>query len=166
MNRCRIFVLTALVAAFTATYAGAQTSQGTIAGTVTDPTGAAVASASVTAKNTTGSDIRTVTTGSNGEYRVDAVTPSTYSVSVSKPGFSTKETRNVVVTASVVTSVNVQLALGDVSQTVTVESAGALIQTDSAELGGTMTSEEVSQLPIVTGNPIDLVLTQPGVVTA
>jgi len=165
MNRCRIFVLTALVAAFTATYAGAQTSQGTIAGTVTDPTGAAVAGASVTAKNTTGSDIRTVTTGSNGEYRVDAVTPSTYSVSVSKPGFSTKETRNVVVTASVVTSVNVQLALGDVSQTVTVESAGALIQTDSAELGGTMTSQEVSQLPIVTGNPIDLVLTQPGVVT-
>ncbi len=148
-----------------AVHAVAQTSQGTIAGAVTDPTGAAVAGAAVTAQNTLGSDNRTVMTGPNGEYRVDAVTPSTYTVSVSKQGFSTKAIRNIAVPASVVTSVNTQLVLGDVSQTVTVEAGGATIQTESGELSATITSQEISQLPIVTGNPIDLVLTQPGIVT-
>src|SRR6516164_8476293 len=82
----------------------AQTSQGTIAGTVTDPTGAVVIEATVTAKNVNGSDNRTVKTGSNGEYRIDAVTPSTYTVSISKTGFSTKQIGDVAVAASVVTS--------------------------------------------------------------
>jgi hypothetical protein len=109
--------------------------------------------------------MRTVMTGPNGEYRIDAVTPSTYNVSFSKTGFSTKQIKNIAVAASVVTSVNAQLALGDVSQTLTVEAGGATVQTDSGELSGKITTQEVSQLPIVTGNPIDLVLTQPGAVT-
>jgi len=150
----------------TAVHVMAQTSQGTIAGAVTDPTGAAVVGATVTAQNTLGSDNRTVMTGPNGEYRVEAVTPSTYTVSISKQGFSTKEIKGIAVPASVVTSVNTQLALGDVSQTITVDVGGGVsIQTESGELSHTITSQEVSQLPIITGNPIDLVLTQPGIVT-
>ncbi len=142
-----------------------QTSQGTIAGTVTDPAGAAISAATVTATNTLGSEVRTVKTGPNGEYRVESVIPSTYSVAISAQGFSTRQVKNVLVNASVVTSVNAQLAVGDVSQTITVEDSGALIQTDSAEISSTVTTREISQLPIVTGNPIDLVLTQAGVVT-
>ena len=161
------FRFSTLVAIFMliAVHAIAQTSQGTIAGAVTDPTGAAVVGAAVTAKNTFGSDNRTVMTGPNGEFRVDAVTPSTYTVSVSKQGFSTNEIRNIAVPASVVTSVNAHLVLGDVSQTITVEAGGAVIQTESGDLTATITSQEISQLPIITGNPIDLVLTQPGIAT-
>jgi Carboxypeptidase regulatory-like domain/TonB-dependent Receptor Plug Domain len=143
----------------------AQTSQGTVAGVVTDQSEAAVPGASVNAKNNTGSDDRTVMTGANGEYRIDAVTPSVYTITVTKQGFSKKEIKNVVVTASVVTSVNAQLAVGDVSQTVTVEGGAATVQTESGEISATITQQEISQLPIVTGNPIDLVLTQPGMVT-
>jgi hypothetical protein len=150
---------------FAALSALGQTSQGTIAGTITDPTGAAIADANVAAKNILGSDSRAVKTGRNGEFHIDAVTPSIYAVSVSAQGFSTKELRNIQVIASVITSVNMQLALGDVSQTVTVEAGSASVQTESGELSGHITSQEVSQLPIVTGNPIDLVLTQPGIVT-
>src|SRR5665213_2736064 len=147
-------------------YVAAQTSQGTIAGTVTDPTGAAVVGASVTATNTVGSDKRSVKTSAIGEYHIDAVTPSTYTISATAPGFSSKEIKEVVVNASVVTSVNVQLQVGDVSQTVTVQGGSAArIQTESGELSSTITSQEISQLPIVTGNPIDLVLTEPGTVT-
>ena len=165
MNRLRLLALTSL-AVSTSLCCLAQTSQGTIGGTITDPSGAAVAGANVTAKNMVGSDNRTVQTGPNGEYRIDAVTPSTYVVTVSKAGFSSREIRDVVVPGSVVTSVNGRLELGNVSQTVTVETGGAAgIQTESGELSSTISSREVSQLPIVTGNPIDLVLTRPGIVT-
>jgi hypothetical protein len=165
MYRFRFFAAVAIFT-LTAAHAIAQTSQGTIAGAVTDPSGAAIVGATVSAKNTLGSDNRTVMTGPNGEYRVEAITPSSYTVSVSKPGFNTSEIRNIAVPASVVTSVNTQLVVGDVTQTVAVlASGGAAIQTDSAELSYTITSQEVSQLPIVTGNPIDLVLTEPGIVT-
>ncbi len=164
MSCPRFFPVMAMLA-LTAGYGTAQTSLGTIAGSVTDPTGAAVSGAQVTARNTIGSDDRIVQTGANGEYRIEAVTPSAYSITISKPGFNTKEIRNVAVTASVVNSVNAQLTVGDVSQTVTVESGGSLIQTDSGELSATITSQEISQLPIITGNPIDLALTQPGIVT-
>ena len=164
MDRFRLFSLVGILV-LTAAYAIAQTSQGTIAGVVTDPTGAAVVGATVTAKNILGSDNRIVMTGPYGAYRVDAVTPSTYMVSISKQGFSTKEIKDIVVPASVVTSVNTQLALGDVSLHVTVTAQGQAIQTESGELSHTITSQEVIELPIVTGNPIDLVLTEPGVVT-
>lgn len=148
-----------------AEYGIAQTSQGTVAGTVTDPKGAAVAGAMVNAKNNTGSDDRTVITGPNGEYRIEAINPSTYTLTVTKQGFSRKQIQNIAVSASLVTSVNAQLALGDVSQTITVEGTGATLQTESGELSAIMTNQEVSELPIITQNPIDLVLTQPGIVT-
>jgi len=165
MSRFRLFSLSALFA-LTAVCGVAQTSLGTIAGTVTDPSGAVVVGASVTAKNNSGSDDRTVLTHEHGEYRVDAITPSTYTVTVSKPGFTDRVINNVAVPASLVTSLNAQLSIGPTTETVTVNAGGgAMIQTNSGELSATMTTQEISQLPIATGNPIDLVLTQPGVVT-
>lgn len=165
MNCLRFTALTATLLA-AAACAFAQTSQGTVAGVVTDPMGMAVPGATVNVKNNTGSEDRTVTSGANGEYRVDAVTPSDYTVTVTKQGFSKKEIKDVKVPASVVTSVNAALTLGDVTQAVTVEESGAeTIQTESGEVSATISTQEISQLPIVTGNPIDLVLTQPGVVT-
>ncbi len=163
MYRFRFFAVVTIFT-LTAVHAIAQTSQGTIAGAVIDSTGAAIVGATVNAKNTLGSDNRTVMTGPNGEYRVEAITPSTYTVSVSKPGFKTNEIGDIVVPASVVTSVNTQLAVGNVMETINVD-GGATLQTDSGEVSHTITSQEVSQLPIVSGNPIDLVLTQPGIVT-
>ncbi len=164
MNRIRSLALAGIFS-LTASHGVAQTSQGTIAGTITDPAGAAVAGAEVAARNSSGSDNRSVVTGSNGEYRVDAVTPGAYIVTVAKSGFSRQEIRNVTVAGSVVTSLNAQLALGDVSQTITVEAGGAAVQTESGELSAIISSQEISQIPIITGNPIDLVLTQPGIVT-
>jgi outer membrane receptor protein involved in Fe transport len=163
MSRFRFVILTALYSL--ASIASAQTSQGTIAGTITDPSGAAISGAQINARNVLGSDDRTVASGANGEYRIDAVTPSTYTVTVSKPGFSRRATIGVVVAATVVTSVNAQLALGDVSQTINVTAAAAPLQTEGGELSGAISSREISQLPIITGNPIDLVLTLPGLVT-
>src|SRR5579871_5998752 len=98
MNITR-FLIPAGLLVFTAISGLAQTSQGTIAGTVTDPMGMAVPGAMVQAKNETGSDDRTVMTGPNGEYHVDAVTPSTYTITVTKEGFSKTEIRQITVPA-------------------------------------------------------------------
>ncbi|HVW85516.1 MAG TPA: TonB-dependent receptor [Bryobacteraceae bacterium] len=142
-----------------------QTSKGTIAGTVTDPSGSAISGATVTAKDNLGAETRTVKTGSNGEYRVEAITPSNYTVTAGAPGFSQKEISNLSVEGSVVTSLNISLEVGAVSQTVSVEASGAQIQTDSGELSQTITTEEIAKLPVNSLNPIDLVLTQPGAVS-
>src|ERR1700734_2140308 len=141
MSPFRLFSLSALIA-LTAVSGIAQTSLGTIAGTVTDPTGAVVVGASVTAKNISGSDDRTVTTGANGEYRVESLTSSTYKVTVSKPGFSTQDINNITVPGSVVTSVNAQLKVGATTEVVTVNAGGgAMLQTDSTELSSTISTQ-------------------------
>ncbi len=140
-----------------------QTSKGTIAGTVLDATGAVVVGAEVTAKDTQGAETRTVQTNGGGEYRIDAITPSIYSVTVTAPGFRKKEISGLNVQSSLVTSLNISIDIGTSSQAVSVEASGAQIQTDNGELSQTISVAEISKVPINTLNPIDLVLTQPGV---
>ncbi len=141
-----------------------QTSKGTIAGTILDSSGGVISGAQVTAKDTQGAESRTVTSGPGGEYRIDAVTPSIYALTVTAPGFSRQQVSRVDVRSSVITSQNVTLQVGTAEQTVSVEASGAQIQTESGELSGTVSAAEIAKLPVNTLNPIDLVLTQPGVV--
>lgn len=141
----------------------AQTSKGTIAGSVFDSSGAVVANAEVTARDTQGAEVRKVRTSDNGDYRFDAVTPSTYSVIVDAPGFQKKEISGLAVQSSVVTSLNVTIEVGAIGQTVSVEASGAQVQTESGDLSSTISVAEIAKLPVNSLNPIDLVLTQPGV---
>ena len=142
-----------------------QTSRGTLAGTILDETGAAIADAEVTAKDTLSGETRTVKSGPDGEYRMEAIRPSVYSITVTAPGFTRKQVNGTNVLASVVTSQNIALEVGAVDQTVTVESGGAQIQTETGDLSGTISAAEIAKLPVNTLNPIDLVLTQPGMVS-
>lgn len=142
----------------------AQTSKGAIGGTVTDASGAVVAGATVSAKGALG-ETRTTVSGPNGQFRFDAITPDTYTVSITMQGFAPLAIEGVNVTASVVTSVNGKLQVGSSQQTVTVEASAASIQTESGELSHSMSTTEITQLPINNLNPISLVLTQPGVLS-
>ena len=141
-----------------------QTSKGTITGTVTDGTGAAVAGATVTARNKDAAETRTVTSGGFGEYRIGAVLPGNYEIKVTAQGFSILVVDNVNVKASVETPLDVKLEVSSTSQTVTVEAVGNSIQTETAELSASISRTEVQQLPIGSLNPISLVLTEPGAV--
>jgi Carboxypeptidase regulatory-like domain len=104
-----------------------------------------------------------VTSGPSGEYRIDAITPSTYTLTVTASGFNKKEVSGFAVQSSIVTSQNITLEIGTTQTTVSVEAAGAQIQTESGELSQTIATVEIAKLPINSLNPIDLVLTQPGV---
>src|SRR5882724_12468269 len=141
-----------------------QTSKGTITGTVTDGTGAAVAGATVTARNKDAAETRTVTSGGFGEYRIGAVLPGNYEIKVTAQGLSILVVDNVNVKASVETPLDVKLEVSSTSQTVTVEAVGNSIQTETAELSASISKTEVHQLPIGSLNPISLMLAEPGAV--
>src|SRR5689334_15892165 len=102
----------------------AQTSKGIIAGLVKDNTGAVVVGAKVAAKNTLTGETRNVDSGPNGTYRIEAVEPGIYEISVSAGGFKTTTIRQVDVKGSIVTSVNADLAVGVVGDTIEVQASG------------------------------------------
>jgi len=142
-----------------------QTSKGTIAGTVTDPSNAVVAGATIVAQDKRGAETRTVVTGANGEFRIEAITPSIYSLTVTVPNFAKLTVDDVDVKASVVTSVNPQLQVGSAQETVLVEASALSVQTESAELSKNISAEEITNVPVLGFNAISLVLTEPGVVS-
>lgn len=145
--------------------ASAQTSKGSIVGTVTDSQGAVVGGAVVTATNLQlGGGQRTATTDSSGDFRFDALNLGTYKVTVKASGFADLVVTDVVVRAATAATVNATLEVSGVSSTVTVEATtGQELQTESGELSNTITKKEISELPIFNLNPISLVLTEPGV---
>ncbi|MGC2389899.1 MAG: carboxypeptidase-like regulatory domain-containing protein, partial [Candidatus Acidiferrum sp.] len=142
----------------------AQTSDGTIVGTVTDSSGAAVPKAKVTATSKELGAERSTVTDSAGGYRIENLLPGTYTVSVEANGFTHFELAGIHVKGSLEVSANAQLQVGSMSSTVTVEATSAQeLQTESGSLGAEISQQEVHDLPIQGGNPIALVLTQPGV---
>jgi hypothetical protein len=150
--------------AFLAVGLSAQTSKGTIAGTITDPSGAVVVGATVTAKDAVGGETRTATTGNNGEFRIEAISPSKYDVTIASQGFATSKVTGLEVRASVITPLNQQLKTSGTSDTIEVSASTESINTESAELSNSVSALEVQQLPIASVNPIELALTEPGVV--
>src|SRR5882762_336304 len=155
MNRllgCNKIALTAvcltLATLLGAASISAQTSKGTIAGTLTDPAGGAISGATVTAQSTQLGENRSTVSGTYGEYRISAVLPGIYQVKVTADGFATVILDNVEVGASVEKSLDVRMEVSSSAQTITVESSGATLQTESAELSGSITKTEIQQLPI------------------
>lgn len=131
--------------------------QGGISGTVTDSTGAAIPSASVTAtENST--HVATVrrSTGT-GYYVLSPLTPGVYTVVVNAPGFQNFKQENVTVNALQTVGLNPQLTVGSVADTVTVSTEPPALQTTNATLGAVMENKTYSELPIqmTSGTPRD-----------
>lgn len=163
--RARFVVSISLVFVFLAAVSlSAQTFRGTILGTVTDPTGAVVAGAKVTVKNTgTGLERSTQTSG-DGSYSLNELPIGTYTVTVTQTGFETFVATGVVVDVSAERRVNAAMKPG---QTVTrVEVAGDLlpqVETTSTEIGGTLTSDAIESLPVNGRDYQKLIYMNPGV---
>ncbi|AEU34625.1 carboxypeptidase regulatory-like domain-containing protein [Granulicella mallensis] len=143
----------------------AQATNGSIAGTIVDTTGAAVSGATVTATDIQTNIGRSATTSKVGGYRIESVQPGTYKIVVTAPSFATTTIEHIDVSASVVTSANATLGVGSINSTIEVAAVTAGLQTNSGELSDTLTLKEVSTLPISSLNPYALATTLPGVTT-
>ena len=102
----------------------------TISGTITDPTGAAVAGAQVTVRNVGTNLTRTVTTLDNGNYALTQPTPGHYSLTVDKPGFKSYQQNDIVLVIGQVAEIKALLQLGSEQQRVTVTANAPVIQTE------------------------------------
>jgi hypothetical protein len=137
----------------------AQAVSGTIVGTVTDSTGAAVPNAPVVI-TLTGQDAKfdTVTNGS-GNFTEPNLPPGIYRVTVSSPGFSKIVRENIVVDTNTTSRVDVALATGSDTQTVTVTTAPPALQTDRADISTTIEARQIADLPLSSGNSFQSLLT-------
>ncbi|HEV7745657.1 MAG TPA: carboxypeptidase regulatory-like domain-containing protein [Pyrinomonadaceae bacterium] len=141
----------------------AQTSKGTIVGTVLDPNGAAVAAATVKLTNTETGVSRDVTTTADGTYRLDAVDPGNYKIDVTASGFKVATVQNVISAGGQTSDYPVSLAVGSASEVVEVTSDAVILQTQDGTRVNTLDSRQITQLPIPGLNPVNLVFTLPGV---
>ncbi|HEX4021755.1 MAG TPA: carboxypeptidase-like regulatory domain-containing protein [Acidobacteriaceae bacterium] len=138
-------------------------SAGDIAGTVVDPTGAAIPGAQVVVKNTGTGATYNLTTNATGGYRSSLLQPGMYSVTVTTAGFETSSTI-VTVNTGAIANGNVKMSVGKSSQTVTVTAAEPLLNTDNADISTTFNQKQVQNLPNP-GNDLTFVAqTAPGVV--
>jgi hypothetical protein len=139
-------------------------STGTVAGTVTDPSGGAIVGATVTLTDTATSIARTETTNETGRYFFANVVPSKYTASVSKTGFRVSKLVEQVVTVGGSLTLNITLEIGSVAETVEVTvTTGAELQTLNATVGNSLSGDLLQNLPSIQRDAATFVTLQPGV---
>ncbi len=142
----------------------AQTSNGTLVGSVTDPTGAVVQRASVSAVSPEFGTSHETHTDSVGTYRMEGLQPGPYTVTIASEGFKTVMVTGVVISGSLTTAINAKLELAPATQTVEVQAGAAqIIDTQSGQMGENLSHQEVTQLPYLSLNPAELAMILPGV---
>lgn len=143
-----------------------QAGRGSISGLVSDPTGAIVKGASVTALNhATGITLHTVTSDA-GLYSFVSLNPGTYVITVNVKGFQSVVQDNVLVTVDQGTTVNIALQVGNVAETVTVAGTSELVDTSNSTVGQLIDSATIDRVPLLTRNVFDLVQLSAGVTPA
>ena len=126
----------------------AQRDLATLVGTVTDPSGAVIANAKVTVTETSTNEVYTLTTNSAGEFIRPALKPSTYTISVTAPGFKKAEQKDIELRPGERTGINIALTVGDIGQTVEVTASAPLLQTESTQVGAALDSKQVTEVPL------------------
>lgn len=134
-----------------------------IQGVVTDPQGGVISGVTVTLKNLETNQSQTATTDDNGIYNFNSLPPSTYSLTSEKAGFKKKVLDNVGVIAEQANAVNIQLVVGQANETVTVNGDSTpLIDTETSNLSGTVTAQDIQKLPSFGRDPFQLLQLAPG----
>ena len=135
---------------------------GRICGIVTDASGGAVVGATVTITDVSRGITRTVTTDSTGTYSAPNLTPSTYTIHAAFLGFKAVERQDVSVSVGEDVHIDLTLQPGEQTQTVTVTGEAPQITTTNAQLGGEVTGETLTDLPIAGHNFLQMLALRPG----
>jgi hypothetical protein len=152
-----------LVALGGAAPAHAQSTGGTMSGTLRDSTGAVLPGVSVVVTNTDTSLVRTVVTDGGGRYIVSDLVPGPYSVTATLEGFSSIVRRGITLTVGRDAVVDLELLLGKVSDQVTVVGEARSVDTRSASTGGLISTGQIEGLPLNGRSFVELANLTPGV---
>lgn len=141
----------------------AQSDNSSISGVVKDSSGAVVANAKVTVRNEDTSFDRIVTTNQSGFYTATNIAPGYYTVTVEAAGFKKATISRNKLDAGLPIAVNVELTVGQLTESVTVEASVAQLNTESATVGKTVEQKQIQSMALNGRNPIQLALLKPGV---
>ena len=139
---------------------------GSIGGTVTDPTGAVIPSAKVTATEVDTGLTRTATSNAAGDYLIPALRPAQYKLSVSVAGFRAFTQTGITLLADQAASIDVRLEVGATAQNVTVEAVTTLVDTTTATMKQVVGQSQMVELPLNGRNAGDLTMLVAGVYSA
>ncbi len=163
MEKCGLSRAVSLLFALSLAASG-QTITGTIVGTVTDTSGGAIANADVTLVSSSTAGLRSAKSNDNGDFVFNAVVPGTYLLRVEQAGFKTIDRPGLVLTATQRLAIgNVQLPIGEVSERVTVEASGAIVQTASSGNSAELSGKQLNLLVTRGRDVISLLRVLPGV---
>lgn len=144
-------------------YAQGIGASGDIKGTVTDPSGAVVGNATVTATDVANGIKHTVGTDNNGQFRLTGLKPATYSVSVSKTGFQSEIAKNVVVHIGQTSMVDFPMKVSQVSEQVEVTAEVPVVETDRGGQANVVNEQYIRELPINRRDYLTFTLLAPAV---
>jgi Carboxypeptidase regulatory-like domain len=153
----------ALAMLFAAPFAGAQSTGGRIRGTVSDPSGASVAAATVTLLNEATHSTHEVQTSASGEYIFIEVPVGSYEIDVTQAGFKKFIRKGIALDLNQVISVDITLQLGAATESVEVTGAPPIVDTSSTQLGAVVNERASTQLPLNERDVYQLLQLQPGV---
>src|ERR1035438_10165575 len=136
-----------------------------ITGKISDPSGAAVANATVTGKDVDRGTVWSTKTNTEGVYNLPRLPIGQYELRVEAGGFQKALRPAFSLELNQTARIDIVLTIGALSSTVEVTSAAPLLQTDSAQVGNVMEAHSIASLPLETGNYNQLALLVPGAVT-
>ncbi|MBS1841576.1 MAG: TonB-dependent receptor [Acidobacteria bacterium] len=147
--------------------ASAQADRGAIRGETQDTQKGSIAGAELSLKNTATGVVATSTSGAAGDFNFLNLAPGVYSLTVQAKGFATSTQERLVVEVGKTISLVVTLSPGEIKDTVTVSANAAAVDTQTSDIGTSITPQEIKDLPVpLSGdsrNPLSFVLLTPGV---
>lgn len=139
------------------------TADAALTGSVTDSSGAVVPNAQVRLESAATGAVREARTNESGVYRFDLLAPGNYNLNISAPGFQSKLVTNVMLAVGQTVTNNATLAVGQQTQTVTVEAAAPLLNAEKTDVSTSVSPSEVQDLPLVGRDFANLAYLAPGV---
>ncbi len=165
MHRSKVasFLLSLLIVTTIAVDSRAQAVYGSIAGTVTDSSGAVIPDATITIRSVERNTSDTVLSNDSGHYTKDRLLPGIYEVKVEKTGYKQAVLASLTVNLDTQASADVVLEAGQVTETVTISTGeGQLLKTDRADVATTFEQRQITDLPILDRNFTRFILLTPG----
>lgn len=155
-------ILTALFGALGG-FAAAQSATATLSGTVVDEQGGVVPNVNIILENSATALKRTAVTNSEGAFTITLLTPDTYTLRAELQGFALVEVRDIALSVNDKFALRIELKVGQLTDTVTVDAGASLVQSQSVEVSALVDERRVKELPLNGKNFQRLILLAPGV---